>query len=233
MLMHHYMIELTSGRFLTMDATDYWLFAHEYSTWNATVSALQFWTADLDPQTLSSVIEKVYTAIFYSDSAQHLQYIKEEILFSHYIPGWMITHLRMTNLPPTQHSTRRGWWHRRTPPTISLEDVIWIEEPVPERYLHIHENSQHDLCPYPCPYSLNLLHLAQEEAPQYIELSDIFKFPDVVVSASDDDVPSLEDILGLKEDSVNIFQNYFSQWWNIETSRWPVICCSDQDHVYR
>ena len=33
-----------------MDATDYWLFAHECSIWNAVVAALQFLTADLDPQ---------------------------------------------------------------------------------------------------------------------------------------------------------------------------------------
>ena len=43
---------------------------------------------------------------------------------------------------------------------------------------------------------LNQLHLALEEAPQYMDLHDIFEFPDVMVSA-DDDVPSLEDILRL------------------------------------
>ena len=42
MLMHHYMIELTSSRVLIMDATDYWSFAWEYSIWNAAVAALQF-----------------------------------------------------------------------------------------------------------------------------------------------------------------------------------------------
>ena len=69
MLMHHYMIELTSRRFFTMDATDYWPFAHEYSIWNTSVAAIQFWRADLDPQTLSNAIERVYTALFYSNSA--------------------------------------------------------------------------------------------------------------------------------------------------------------------
>ena len=82
-------------------------------------------------------------------------------------------------------------------PTVSLDDDVWMEEPVPERLLCIHENSQHDLCPYPCPYSLNLLHLTQEDTPQYIDLNDIFKFPDVIVTASNEDVPSLEDILRL------------------------------------
>ena len=68
-----------------MDATDYWLFAQKYHIWNAAVTAIQFWTNDLDPQTLSSTIERVYTALFYSDSAQHLQCIKEEILFGHFM----------------------------------------------------------------------------------------------------------------------------------------------------
>ena len=82
-------------------------------------------------------------------------------------------------------------------PTVSLDNDIWVDNPVPERHLCTHENSQHDLCPYPCPYSLNLLHLTQEDAQHYIDINDIFKFSDVIVSASDDDVPSLEDILGL------------------------------------
>ena len=55
-----------------MNATEYWLFAHKCSIWNDAVAALQFWTADLDPQILSNAIERVYTAFFYSDSAQHL-----------------------------------------------------------------------------------------------------------------------------------------------------------------
>ena len=82
-------------------------------------------------------------------------------------------------------------------PTISLDDDIWMEVPVPERYLCLHKNSHHDLIPYPCSYSLNPPHHAQEEAPQYIDLSNIFMFPDVIISASNDNIPSLEDILGL------------------------------------
>ena len=65
-----------------MYATDYWPFAQEYSIQNA---ALQFWTNDLNPQTLSSAINKVYTAFFYSDSAQHLQHIEDKVLFSHFM----------------------------------------------------------------------------------------------------------------------------------------------------
>ena len=35
-------------------------------------------------------------------------------------------------------------------PTVPLDDDFWTEEPLPERHLCIHENSQHDLCSYPC-----------------------------------------------------------------------------------
>ena len=46
---------------------------------------LQFWTADLEPHILSNAIELVYTAFFYSNSAQQLQNLPEEILFSHFV----------------------------------------------------------------------------------------------------------------------------------------------------
>ena len=33
-------------------------------------------------------------------------------------------------------------------PTASLDDAVWLEEPVPDRHFCIHEQSQpHDLCP--------------------------------------------------------------------------------------
>ena len=53
-----------------MYTTHYWSFATEYSIWNAAVTVLQFWMADLEPQTLSNAIEQVYTALFCSNSGQ-------------------------------------------------------------------------------------------------------------------------------------------------------------------
>ena len=41
-LMHNYMIVLMSGRFFIMNATEYWLFSHQFSIWNAAAAALQF-----------------------------------------------------------------------------------------------------------------------------------------------------------------------------------------------
>ena len=57
--------------------------------------------------------------------------------------------------------------------TAPLNDNIWMDEPVPDRHLCIHEDLQHNLCPYPCPYSLDQLHLTLDYAPQYMDLSNI------------------------------------------------------------
>ena len=65
----------TSPQFFIMDTTLYWPFAIEYSIWNATVAALQFWMEDLKPHTLRNAIEQVYTAFFSSNSAQQLRNI--------------------------------------------------------------------------------------------------------------------------------------------------------------
>ena len=68
-----------------MDATQYLAFACEYSIWNAAVTALQFWIADLEPHNLSNAIDRVYAAFFYSDFTQQIQNLPEEILFSHFV----------------------------------------------------------------------------------------------------------------------------------------------------
>ena len=70
---------------MKMNAADYWPIAREYSIWNATVTALQFWTADLKAHTLSSTIEQVYSTFFYSTSTQLLCQQSDEILFGHFM----------------------------------------------------------------------------------------------------------------------------------------------------
>ena len=67
-----------------MDPVNYWLMAREYSVWNATVAALQFWTADLRANVLSSTIEQVYNAFFFSTSTYMLCQQSDEVLFSHF-----------------------------------------------------------------------------------------------------------------------------------------------------
>ena len=109
---------------------------------------------------------------------------------------WKTTHLKMTYWL----TTYPVWQERKTNmeehfPTISLDDNFWMEDPIPERHMCIHEDAQHALCPYPCLYDLNQLHPTQKD-PQYMDLNDIFDFPNVMVSHHDD-MPSLEEILEL------------------------------------
>ena len=68
-----------------MNATDYWPLAREYSIWNATLAALQFSTADLEVHVLSSAIEQVYNAFFYTTSMHLLYQQSEEVLFSCFV----------------------------------------------------------------------------------------------------------------------------------------------------
>ena len=68
-----------------MVATHYWSFAREYSIWNAAVTALQFWMADLGPKNLSNAIEHVNTAFFCSTSSQQLRNTSEEVLYGHFM----------------------------------------------------------------------------------------------------------------------------------------------------
>ena len=52
-----YAVLFCDPTFFVMDTTHYWPFAREYFIWNAAVAALQFWMADLNPQTLSNATE--------------------------------------------------------------------------------------------------------------------------------------------------------------------------------
>ena len=68
-----------------MNRTDYWPMAREYSVWNTTVAALQFWTTDLEVHVLSSAIEQVYNGFFYSTSTHLLCQQSDRILFGHFV----------------------------------------------------------------------------------------------------------------------------------------------------
>ena len=57
----------------------------EYSIWNAAIPSLQFWTADLDPVTLSRATEQVYTTFFYSPSSHTLHQQSDKILFGCFV----------------------------------------------------------------------------------------------------------------------------------------------------
>ena len=67
--------------YINMNIADYWPMAREYSIWNAAVASLQFWTADLDTVTLSTAIEEVISAFFYTTSTYTLCQQSDKILF--------------------------------------------------------------------------------------------------------------------------------------------------------
>ena len=69
-LIQHHLILLPH---VIMNVTDYWPLAREYMIWNTTVAALQIWTANLETHVLSSTIEQVYNAFFYTTST-HLHH---------------------------------------------------------------------------------------------------------------------------------------------------------------
>ena len=80
---HHFdLLHLELHQHYIMNVMDYWLLAIEYFIWNAAVTALQFWTADLEAHALSSTIEEVYNAFFYTTSMHLLHQQSEEVLFS-------------------------------------------------------------------------------------------------------------------------------------------------------
>ena len=86
--------------------------------------------------------------------------------------------------------------------TAPIDDDTWLEDPVPDRHLCIHEQSQsHYQCSHPCSYSLDLPHSAPNDTPvpyyKMMDLSDISDLQDVMTTTSDEDIPDLEDIFGL------------------------------------
>ena len=70
---------------INMNTPDYWPMAWEYSIWNAALAALNFWTADLEAQTLSSATEDVYRTFFYVPSTHTLCQISDKTLFGHFV----------------------------------------------------------------------------------------------------------------------------------------------------
>ena len=77
---------------------------------------------------------------------------------------------------------------------VTLDDDHWTTDQIPDRHLCIHEHSlPHSICPCPCPYMDSTPALYQDS----LDLSDISDFKDVMTTLSDEDVPALEDVVGL------------------------------------
>ena len=67
-----------------MDLPDY-LLTREYSVWNAAVSALQFWTADLEESSLNSSLEQVFMTFFHMETRHTLCQYSDKSLFGHFV----------------------------------------------------------------------------------------------------------------------------------------------------
>ena len=106
-------------------------------------------------------------------------------------------------------------------PTAALDDNILLEDPVLDRFLCIHEQSQpRFLCFYPWPYRLE-----DAPAPYYemMDLSDIFDFQDVMTTTSDEDIPDLDDVFKLwiwTLVCINIYILFDSLQMNCRTVSW-------------
>ena len=73
---------------------------------------------------------------------------------------------------------------------VPLDDEHWTTKELPDRTLCIHEHAlPHRLCPYPCPYVNNLLPSFADS----MDLSDISKFEDIMITSIDEDIPALGD----------------------------------------
>ena len=75
--------------------------------------------------------------------------------------------------------------------TVPLHDEQWDMEEIPDRPLCIHEHSfPHGLCPYLCPHS-------NYQASSYydtLDLNDISEFENLMITSSNEDIPTLNDI---------------------------------------
>ena len=69
----------------TMETTEYWPMAWEYTIWNTAIASLQFWAEDLDPITLGIASECVYTTFFWTPTSHTLCQLSEDVLFGCFV----------------------------------------------------------------------------------------------------------------------------------------------------
>ena len=69
----------------TMETTEYWPMAREYTIWNATIASLQFWAEDLNQITLGIASECIYTTFFWMPTSHTLCQLSEDVLFGCFV----------------------------------------------------------------------------------------------------------------------------------------------------
>ena len=118
-----------------MNVTDYWPMAREYSIWNAVVAALQFWTANLKAHVLSSTIEQVYNAFFYT-TFMHLlcDHTKCSLWEETHLGRWRLWEWKWK----FQH-THSSQTYSQTPPCIQWwQHLLWPTTPHSTGTSHSH-----------------------------------------------------------------------------------------------
>ena len=68
-----------------METAEYWLMAHKYGIWNATIASLQFGAEDLDLITLGIASECVYTTFFWTPTSHMLHQLPKDVLFGCFV----------------------------------------------------------------------------------------------------------------------------------------------------
>ena len=68
-----------------METAEYWPIAWEYGIWKAAIASLQFWTEDLDPVTIATASECVYTHFFLTPTSHTLCQLSEETLIGCFV----------------------------------------------------------------------------------------------------------------------------------------------------
>ena len=69
----------------TIETAEYWLMAHKYAIWNATITSLQFWAEDLNLITLGIASECIYTTFFRTPTSHTLCQLSEDVLFGCFV----------------------------------------------------------------------------------------------------------------------------------------------------
>ena len=69
----------------TMETVEYWLMACKYAIWNAAIASLQFWAEDLNPITLGTASECIYTTFFWMLTSHTLHQLSEDVLFGCFV----------------------------------------------------------------------------------------------------------------------------------------------------
>ena len=100
-----------------METAYYCPMAREYSTWNAAIASLQFWTKDLDPVTLGIASERVYTTFFYTSTSQTLCQQSDQTLFGHFVIA--------LNTAFTQQLLLADEGYKSGSDTIDLPTLLW------------------------------------------------------------------------------------------------------------